>query len=82
MTALLRRHAPLLCALLAWAGRVVVALTDWAVDEIMARLGESMLWEDVERLAQDKIEEEHRRAEEFWRARARVKPQLRLLQKP
>jgi len=60
----------------------VARLTDCVVDTVIARLGEPIEWEEVERIAQAKMREEARRAEELWRARTRCKPQLRLLGKP
>jgi hypothetical protein len=56
----------------------VARLTDCVVDALVARLGEPIEWEEVERIAQAKMREEARRAEELWKARTQCKPQLRL----
>lgn len=81
MITLLHRHVPTLCACLAWASQCVVALTDWILEAVLARIGEPMMWEDMERLARARMGQERWEAKKRWRAVQETKPVLRLVQK-
>ena len=69
-------------ALWAWLCRRVAQALDWVLEQALDHIGEPMAWEDVERLAQTRMEQERREAEKRWRTVQETKPVLRLVSKP